>query len=475
MNHDIKKNALSDPFRNFISKLGKRLECTTSSAKRKSTRRSPKLCSYGSLEDRKMLAAAAVVVDGTLQVEGDNTTEVLSVRQVDAELIVYAKSGNGLGQNIFRTSAENVDAIVMKGFGGNDQIINRTELPSQIFGGTGNDLVVGGTGSDSLFGGTGNDRLVGDFGSTPTNISTTTLGSDDVLAGGDGNDVIMGVGGDDIINGGSGDDNLFGGSGNDQISGAEGIDKLAGDEGADVLSGNDGDDVIRGDNGNDVLLGGRGDDTLYGGEGNDRLRGNLGTDFVNAGRGDDTLLSSGDAESSDRLIGGHGDDIYHFEGPGEAGLVEFIHSETLAHDTIVETANSGNDTIEYMGAGFKHDPRAMFDHNTNLVFRYDLRLVGAETPSTIENYTDLRNELVSGVDIGDGDTLIEDVVDVLDNDSTGDNTGDDDSLINDVVDILKNDDSDGDVEDDITDLVGDVVKSTDIVFEQDLFFDVVLT
>ena len=452
MNYETKKYTLSNPLANFISKLGNRLECSTSTARRKSTRRSPKLCNYGSLEDRKMLAAAAVV-DGTLEVRGDNTSEVLSVRQVESDLIVYSRSGAGNGENFFRTSAENVDAITIRGFGGNDQIINRTEIPSLLLGGNGNDLLVGGTGEDVIQGGEGNDRLAGDFGFTPQNIGTATLGSDDILAGGEGNDVITGIGGDDTINGQEGDDLLIGGAGNDNIFGAQGNDKLAGDGGNDILSGSDGNDQIRGDLGNDVLIGGDGDDTLFGGEGNDRLRGDLGTDVSKGGAGDDVLISIGDAQSSDRLIGGHGDDTYRFEGPGEAGLLEILHGGTLAHDIIVETSFSGNDTIEYMGPGYQNDPRAVFDQNTNLVFRYDLRLVASETPSTIENYSDLRKELVTiGDDINVGVPLVDDIVDVLDNGNSNEDT----------------------TSNDVTDLVDNLTNPIDVVFEGDILLEVIV-
>ena len=443
MNYVLKNSTLPNPSESFICKLGKRLAALNSSARRRSVRRSPTLNNYGSLEDRKMLAAAAVV-DGTLDVRGSNTSEVLSVRQVDSDLIVYARSGAGNGENIFRTSVENVDSISIRGFGGNDQIINRTEIPSLLLGGGGNDLVVGGTGSDMVHGGTGNDRIIGDFGSNPLNISTLTLGGDDMLAGGDGIDVIMGVGGDDTINGQGGNDFLYGGAGIDQIAGDAGNDTVIGNSGNDLLSGNDGDDLLSGEDGNDVLLGGSGDDLLYGGDGNDRLRGNLGIDVVNAGKGDDVLFSTGDAESSDRLIGGHGDDTYSFEGPGEAGLLEVVHGGTLAHDTIVETAHSGNDTIEYVGPGFRGDPRAVFDNNTNLVFRYDLRLVASETASTIENYSDLREELLDGI---------------------GDSTGDGIPLVDDITGNLSGDD---------VGLLDTGTNSLDTVFEGDVLLDIVV-
>ena len=453
MNYEFQRETFSKPYPNFFLKLGKQLQSTTLPKRRKSKRRSPTRCNYGSLEDRKMLASAAVV-GGTLEVTGDGTAEVLSVRQVDSDLIVYAQSGSNAGQNIFRTSAANVDSIVIQGGGGNDQLINRTEIQSVLIGSGGDDILVGGTGDDVIRGGFGNDRLTGDFGANSINISTMVEGGSDRLVGGDGDDAIFGVGGDDVINGESGNDLLFGGVGNDNIVGSIGNDKVSGDGGNDLLSGNDGNDLIRGELGNDVLLGGNGDDILIGGEGSDRLRGNLGADRVSGGRGDDVLLSDGDAHSSDRLIGGHGDDTYHFEGPGEAGLVEVVVEGTLAHDTIVETSFSGNDTIEYSGPGFKHDLRADFNKDSSLVFRYDLRLVATETTSTIENFLDLREELVTIVDTGNGDPLID--VDLINNES--------------VVNILNRDDT----ENNGIDLLNTATNPIDSTFEQDISLDLII-
>jgi Ca2+-binding RTX toxin-like protein len=95
---------------------------------------------------------------------------------------------------------------------------------------------------------------------------------------------------------------------------------LTGGAGRDLLSGNGGADTLTGNGGADRLDGGAGDDTLYGGDGNDVLIGGTGTD---------------------RLEGGKGDDIY-------------VLSDTL--DTLVESSNSGYDTVQleanFSGAGF---------------------------------------------------------------------------------------------------------------------------
>ncbi len=59
-------------------------------------------------------------------------------------------------------------------------------------------------GHDNLYGGSGNDLLLG-------------LGGNDHLSGGSGNDILLGGSGDDYLSGGEGSDILLGGSGNDVI------------------------------------------------------------------------------------------------------------------------------------------------------------------------------------------------------------------------------------------------------------------
>lgn len=349
---------------------------------------------YASLETRKMLASATVI-DGTLQVLGDNNAEILSVRQVNSDLVVYSSVGDSPGQNIFTTAAQGIDEIVMRGFGGNDQLVNRTDIASLIQGGGGDDVIIGGTGNDILQGADGNDRIIGDFCPSGGKISMVDFGGDDQIAGGAGDDVIEGVGGHDRINGQAGEDVLRGGFGDDIVSGSDGNDFVFGDDGNDVLSGGQGNDQVFGDDGNDVLLGDQGNDALFGGEGDDRLRGSDGIDFLVAGAGDDVLFSNGGARSRDILNGGHGDDVYRFDGDGQVALNQIVVNGVLVHDTIIETLSSGNDTIEYLGLGVHGDGNVEFNGDSTDAFRYQQRIVGLEVPGAIEIFSDLREPLGS--------------------------------------------------------------------------------
>ena len=116
-------------------------------------------------------------------------------------------------QVAFSIDMDNVEKLVLKGFGGDDSFsitgdLSKTELRSaEFFGGDGNDTANGGswtlplvldgeTGDDDLTGGAGNDWLVG---------GQLDAGADK-LSGGAGDDLIEGNAGDDILTGGEGAD-----------------------------------------------------------------------------------------------------------------------------------------------------------------------------------------------------------------------------------------------------------------------------
>jgi Ca2+-binding RTX toxin-like protein len=87
---------------------------------------------------------------------------------------------------------------------GNDtfRVAPAIDIPGEIVGGRGEDLLRGGSGPETITGGSGSDRLLG-------------RNSPDTLQGGDGGDVLNGGSGRDLLNGGKGQDLLRGGSGRD--------------------------------------------------------------------------------------------------------------------------------------------------------------------------------------------------------------------------------------------------------------------
>ncbi|MAT14430.1 MAG: hypothetical protein CMJ46_04080, partial [Planctomyces sp.] len=166
-----------------------------------------------------------------------------------------------------------VSSILFRGNAGNDRFDNGTSIPSEIYGGEGNDFLVGGMGNDIIFGELG----------------------DDTLAGRAGNDLLSGNQGHDVLRGHNGADRLVGGPGNDLLSGGGDDDRLLGDDGHDVLKGGGGNDYLEGGDGNDQLFGQRGIDTLITSSGADLL--DKGTEFE-PDPATDSLSESEDASES---------------------------------------------------------------------------------------------------------------------------------------------------------------------------------
>ncbi|HSH28645.1 MAG TPA: hypothetical protein VK971_01960 [Thiohalobacter sp.] len=264
-------------------------------------------------------------------------------------------------------------------FGDADDVDASNHGNDRLFGGADDDVLIGHGGDDHLDGGAGADELYGDEGA-------------DVLLGGAGDDRLKGGSGADILDGGEGNDVLLVDAedtvhwraepgtdfvvGDDALINLIGVDSsnitvtqavdpslgdllvvntgqsylalvdgvlsanssysfsgevlgqaelmrlasaldIDGTRGSDEIYGSDQADVIRGydatapdqDDG-DVLFGQGGDDHLEGGAGNDRLDGGTGVDI---------------------LVGGGGDDVFVVDD---------------AADTVVESAASGDDTVE---------------------------------------------------------------------------------------------------------------------------------
>ncbi len=243
--------------------------------------------------------------------------------------------GDGSGDTVSyesRSTAVNVsldDAANDGGFGEGDNVhkdienirgtaagdtFTGSDLPNQMvgFGGfdvmsglEGADVLLGGDTADDLAGGKGNDSLVGEGGS-------------DTLRGGPDNDSMDGGIDDDALLGGAGADDMIGGAGgadavdytgtsapisvtaaddapNDGAAG-EGdnvhsdVERIFGGSGNDTLTPVDFGEVW-GRGGSDTLFGGGqdGDDRLEGGDGNDILDGRFGADLMSGGGGTDTL------------------------------------------------------------------------------------------------------------------------------------------------------------------------------------------
>ena len=167
-----------------------------------------------------------------------------------------------------------VETIVVDAKAGDDHIGVAANLclPTELYGGAGNDYIASGPKDDIVVGGSGNDRLLGGGGDD----TIIGLGGTDRIDGRDGNDILFGDAGEyDDGNGGvitvdldagdvEGNDMIVGGTGNDTIDGGGGNDELAGGSGSDIVKGGDGDDELTGESGHDLLFGGAGKDLALG-------------------------------------------------------------------------------------------------------------------------------------------------------------------------------------------------------------------
>jgi len=255
------------------------------------------------------------------------------------------------------------NTALMQVFGqaGNDIITldeaNGALPPANLFGGTGNDVLIGGSNNDQIFGQADNDTLFGRGG----NDFLFGGAGNDVLTGGDGDDQMFGEAGDDRMIWNPGDDNdlMEGGDGNDtaEVNGGNGAEVFTATAngtrvrfdrvspapfGIDigttenlVLNMNGGDDMfsaagnlgalikltIDGGAGNDTILGGNGADTLLGGDGNDFIDGNQGNDTAFLGAGDDTFQWD-PGDGSDTIEGQSGFDTLLFNGSAGNEIME---------------------------------------------------------------------------------------------------------------------------------------------------------
>jgi Ca2+-binding RTX toxin-like protein len=323
--------------------------------------------------------------DGDDEIWGDNDVDKLAV-EYHGNDIINGGAGNdiiiaGAGDDTVYGNEDNDEIWGDSGadtiYGGDgDDLLYGGAGDDHLYGGAGDDLLVAGQGNDTMDGGLGddiyhfilgsgakhitdaggNDRLIFQSGITSgmvslslgsLMISTGTEGDEihldgvdydnlaetspiDVIEFSDGetmtvaelielkgidiasteeDDLLTGTSGRDNINGLAGDDVVEAKAGNDIIDLGAGNDTVFAGEGNDTVTGNTGDDVIYGEAGDDQLSGGEGADILEGGEGNDTLEGNAGVDTLKGGAGDDTFL---------------------------------VRS---TEDTVVESADEGNDTV----------------------------------------------------------------------------------------------------------------------------------
>jgi hypothetical protein len=290
------------------------------------------------LEDRSVPAVTASFAGGTLTVDSDAASDIISIEVVGGLVKVFQGAGHTEvsvtgGSNGITTKA--LTGILVNAGDGDDSVTVASTLkaPATLNGGTGSDTLNGGAGNDSIT--TGTDA-VGD--------SASGGDGNDSITGGAGNDLLVGGNGNDTISGGDGDNSIDGGAGNDVLTAGNGSDDIFGGDGNDSIDGGAGDDRLRGDNptskkGNDSITGGLGDDIITGGVGNDLLDGGDGSDTIDGGSGNDTLIGGPEAgtDGADSLYGGTGNDTLTGGADTDALFGE------AGNDSLI--GGSGNDTL----------------------------------------------------------------------------------------------------------------------------------
>lgn len=360
------------------------------------------------LERREMFAVdiAYDAVTDLLKLTSDGASDRV---QVDNSAALVVVKVNGAMQRILGGSSAPVASIRFNGNSGDDAFTNNTSIPSTVYGGQGNDLLIGGFGIDNIYGESGIDWLAGRGGDDRLDGG----GGDDVLVGDDGNDTLSGSIGNDQLLGGVGKDKLFGESGDDKLVGGTGDDLLFGGEGSDTFDfaselsstgaqlnlgadeisdhsgssdtldfsrsrsgikidlstgsaqylntyhllklGSSGIEIVQGSNYDDFIGGNAANNTLNGNDGNDTLYGRAGSDTLNGGAGDDGLFGG---QGVDTLRGGLGDDRLLLQSTASVSNEDLIYEYNNAQDAKLIFRNSAAKTnMSFLG----RDPNARWN------------------------------------------------------------------------------------------------------------------
>lgn len=133
------------------------------------------------LESRALLAADIGLVGGFVSITGSELNDVVEAYEEDGQTVIQSSQfdadGRLVDQQVQTFAPGEVRGILFGGQGGDDVLVNDTNLRTVARGGSGEDVLLGGGGNDVLTGGPG----------------------DDVLAGGGGNDVLLGGGGNNVL------------------------------------------------------------------------------------------------------------------------------------------------------------------------------------------------------------------------------------------------------------------------------------
>jgi hypothetical protein len=234
-------------------------------------------------------------------------------------------------------------------------ILNDPQVGDKIYGRDGSDEIFGGSGDDMVLnGGAGSDLIVGDDATYTHNCvyhyewyyyygyfsTVSTFCTHTTIYNGTGDDLILGEDGADTIYGGGGNDEIHGGTGNDIIFG----------DGA-VYQSCTADPDFFSDPAHAVYTLCPATPTLVSeiGSGSDWIEGGSGSDTIRAGAGDDRIIEA-EGSDSDTLDGGTGRDTVDYT--DYSGDITFNITGTTATVTVDgETDNLANIEEYLAGSG----------------------------------------------------------------------------------------------------------------------------
>ncbi len=110
------------------------------------------------LETRHLLAASILfdAATGIVTVNGDQSDNQAFVTAAGTDRIQVDLTGVETRQ----FDRSEVTGLVFNGRRGDDEFRNETDVPGEMIGAAGNDLLVGGSGIDRIFGGNGQDTIM---------------------------------------------------------------------------------------------------------------------------------------------------------------------------------------------------------------------------------------------------------------------------------------------------------------------------
>lgn len=133
------------------------------------------------LEDRALLAADVGYAQGYVTINGTEASDSVEMYADGGQFIVNVSerdaTGSVVSSNHRAFAEECVEGVFFNGNGGDDVMVNGTDVPTIAMGGAGNDLLVGGGGHDLLNGESGDDILIGS--------------GSDLMMGGAGNNLML--------------------------------------------------------------------------------------------------------------------------------------------------------------------------------------------------------------------------------------------------------------------------------------------